>query len=408
MTDDLDYQLLDKELDKVKTRVFLSKNAGFLGPLMSSINFSWTADIKTACTNGISMYWNPHWFLKLPFETRVTVLLHELWHIALLHMLRCGSRDPKVWNWACDLVINNMLYSQGYTFDGTFPCLNDDIKRWKHPQGRSWGVHDLQAAAEEVYDAIYQMPSVSIDGEFLWGHEEMDPETKEMVGDETDLVEPEDESGLVEHSILSKVVGAAAAAELSGNAGDIPGEIETTLKRFLQPKLPWNVLLNRFFESLGEFDYTWARPNRRYSDIYLPSLQEDTGALDHLMYFLDVSGSVSDGEVIRFNSEVKYIKETYNPKRFTLVLFDTIIQKVIEFYENDPFEEIVIVGRGGTSLVCVRDYMIEHKPTAAVIFSDLQCTPMQPLPFEIPTIWVGVNARADSEVHFGKLIHIRE
>ena len=98
---DLNYQLLDKELDKVKTKVFLGSNAAFLGPLMCSVNFLWTEDIMTAQTNGISLYWNPHWFLKLPFDTRVTVLLHELWHIALLHMLRRGTRDPEIWNYAC-------------------------------------------------------------------------------------------------------------------------------------------------------------------------------------------------------------------------------------------------------------------------------------------------------------------
>ena len=98
---DLNYQLLDKELDKVKTKVFLGSNAAFLGPLMCSVNFLWTEDIKTAQTNGISLYWNPHWFLKLPFDTRVSVLLHELWHIALLHMLRRGTRDPEIWNYAC-------------------------------------------------------------------------------------------------------------------------------------------------------------------------------------------------------------------------------------------------------------------------------------------------------------------
>ena len=81
MQSELNYQVLDKELDKVKTKVFLTKNAGFLGPLLCSVNFLWTEDIKTAQTNGISLYWNPHWFMKLPFDTRVTVLLHELWHI---------------------------------------------------------------------------------------------------------------------------------------------------------------------------------------------------------------------------------------------------------------------------------------------------------------------------------------
>ena len=392
---DLNYQLLDKELDKVKTKVFLGSNAAFLGPLMCSVNFLWTEDIKTAQTNGISLYWNPHWFLKLPFDTRVSVLLHELWHIALLHMLRRGTRDPEIWNYACDICINNMLKSQGYTFEGTNPWIDS-----------AYGTQ----SAEEVYDGLYQMPNLSIYGEFLWGHTELDEEGQ-LTGDRADILEPEEGEGTRQHGIINKVVQAATAAKLSGGGETgLPDEIETMLKRFLQPKLPWEQLLQQFFQALTGQDYSWARPNRRYRDMYLPSLQEDESGLEHLIYYLDVSGSVSDGEVVRFNSEVKYIKETFNPYRLTLVLFDDRIQREYDFYEEDKFDEVVIVGRGGTNLAPVREHMLEHRPTAAVIFSDLCCAPMEPLPpgITIPTIWVGVNARPDSKVHFGKLIRIKE
>lgn len=393
---ELNYQLLDKEMDKVKTKVFLGTNAAFLGPLMCSVNFLWTEDIKTAQTNGISLYWNPHWFLKLPFDTRITVLLHELWHIALLHMIRRGTRDPKIWNYACDIAINNMLKAQGYSFAGTRPWLDS-----------KYGEDN----AELIYDALYQMPDLSVLGDFVWGHEDYNPATGEMEGDEEDILEPDEEDGISEHDIINKVVGASSAAKLSGHGEDgLPSEVETMLKRFLQPKLPWDVMLAQFFMALTGQDYSWARPNRRYRDMYLPSLHEDESGLEHLIYYLDVSGSVSDGEVVRFNSEVKYIKETFNPHRLTLVLFDDTIQREYDFYEEDEFDEVVIVGRGGTNLAPVREHMLEHRPTAAVIFSDLCCAPMEPLPagIDIPTIWIGVNARPDSEVYFGKLTHIRE
>jgi predicted metal-dependent peptidase len=392
MTEELDYQVLDKEMDRVKTKVFLGSNAAFLGPLMCSVNFLWTEDIKTAQTNGISLYWNPHWFLKLPFDTRITVLLHELWHIALLHMIRRGSRDLEIWNYACDININNMLKAQGYSFAGTSPWID-----------ASYG----EQPTEEIYDSLYSMPDLSVLGDYVWGSEGWDEE-----GDKGDIVEPEEGEGdVAEHTIINKVVQASTAAKMSGAGDDgLPSEIDTMLKRFLQPKLPWELLLRQFFQALTGQDYSWSRPNRRYRDMYLPSLMEDESGLEHLIYYLDVSGSVSDGEVVRFNSEVKFIKETFNPHRLTLVLFDHQIQREYDFYEDDPFEEIVIVGRGGTDLGPVREHMLEHRPTAAVVFSDMCCAPMQPLPpgIDIPTIWVGVNAGNETQVHFGKLVHIKE
>lgn len=385
---ELDYQLLEKELDRVKTRVFLGSNAAFLGPLMCSITFTWSEEIPTAATNGNTMFWNPHWFLELPPETRVTVLLHELWHIALLHMIRRGSRDPRIWNYACDIAINNMLDLQGHSFEGTSPWLNHD-----------YGT----LSGEEIYDLLIQQPELKITGT-VWTDEESDDEYA------SDLLEPEEgEGGVQEHAIINKVVQASTAATMAG-AGNVPGEVETLLKRFLAPKLPWKTLLQQFFQSLTGHDYSWARPNRRYRDMYLPSLQQDNEGLEHLIYYLDVSGSVSNAEVIRFNSEVKYIKETFNPARLTLVLFDTCIQREYEFYEDDDFNEVVIVGRGGTSLSPVREHMLQHRPTAAIIFSDLYCRPMEPLPagIHIPTIWVAVNSYESVQVPFGKLIHIKE
>jgi hypothetical protein len=93
----------------------------------------------------------------------------------------------------------------------------------------------------------------------------------------------------------------------------------------------------------------------------------------------------------------------------TFAQFDTMIQKVDVFMKDDPFEEVKIVGRGGTSLVCVRDYIIKENPTAVVIFSDLDCTPMEPLPqgLDIPIIWVALNNK-DAKVPCGQLVHLHE
>ena len=119
-----------------------------------------------------------------------------------------------------------------------------------------------------------------------------------------------------------------------------------------------------------------------------------------------MSGSISDHDVKRFNSEVKYVKEQFNPKKMTLVQFDHGLrdEKVIE--EDDAFDKVVVIGRGGTCLVEVREHMIKHNPTAAIIFTDLGVAPMEPLPTPIPIIWAVTGNYGD--VLFGKLIRIPE
>ena len=122
---ELDQAALQRALDITKSTVFLKSNAAFLGSLMCSLEFIWDETIETAQTDGVHLWWNPHWFLSLPPRTRETVLVHELWHPGKLHDLRRGSRDPKIWNYACDIRINNDLEKEGYSFDQVEWCWKD-------------------------------------------------------------------------------------------------------------------------------------------------------------------------------------------------------------------------------------------------------------------------------------------
>jgi predicted metal-dependent peptidase len=207
---------------------------------------------------------------------------------------------------------------------------------------------------------------------------------------------------------VNNVVKAIHQAKISGQPGSIPGDIEKIVKQFLAPVVPWETVLHQFFRDLLDEDYSWRRPNRRHdpSVLYLPSKITDDGRLEHLAYYWDVSGSISDKDEVRFNSEVKHIWDYYQPKKLTLVQFDTRITKIDVFNEGDTFEGVKIVGKGGTDLRPVREHIMEHRPTAAIIFSDLFVEPMQSLDRGIPIIWVVVN-NPSATVPFGKLLHIK-
>lgn len=375
-----DIHKISKELDRTKSAVFLDKkNAAFLGSLMCSLNFVWSRSIPTAATNAVYFWWNPEWFMSLDPEVRKTVLMHELWHVARLHMIRAESRNVRVWNYACDIRINNDLEKEGASFHGVEDC-------WKDQTYDANGI----MAEEDIYDLLIQ--------------NQMDPQGGSWTaGDDGDMIPLSNQDM---QTAVNSVVQAIHQAKLAGQAGNLPGGIEQIIKQFLEPIIPWQTLLMQFFTDMLDEDYSWKRPNRRYSDMYLPSKFTDDGRLEHLIYFLDVSGSITDTDLLRFNSEVKYIQEVLKPQKLTLVQFDTEIQQVKEFKEEDTFDEIHIIGRGGTSLVCVREYIQEHQPTAAIIFSDLECAPMQPLDIDVPVIWVSIR-NTNIPVPFGKIIHIK-
>lgn len=382
---------LQKDLDRVKSKVFIGNNSAFLGPLMCSMEFHWDTSFPTAATDGLKIWWNPDWFRSLKPESRATVLVHELWHPARMHMHRRGDRDPKIWNYACDIRINNDLENERndagkplYSFEGLEWC---------------WKDHSFDANGRASEEAIYE--ELLKRGQQPKGHT-WNSQAPDSPGDMLPAT-----SAQVREQVAA-VISAAHQARLSGKPGDIPGEIEEVIKEFLKPVVPWERKLMKFFTDLLEDHHTWSRPNRRHlhTGLYLPSRFTDDGRLAHLRYYLDTSGSIMTKDIVRFNSEVKYVWDTLKPERMTLVQFDTRITKVTEFNEGDTFEEIEVKGRGGTSLREVREDMIKEMPTAAIIFSDLECAPMEALPFDIPTLWVCIRNR-NIAVPFGDLIHIR-
>lgn len=362
-------QELEKALDKVKSQVFLGNNASFLACIMCSLQFIWDTDVPTASVDGIVLRWNPTWFESLPVDTRKTVLLHELWHVARLHMIRRNNRDPEIWNDACDYVINNSLVADKYSFNGVVPLIDSKFD----------GLSE-----EEVYSLIYQSKD------------------KQPNSFGNDLSESTSQQN---QQITSIVVKAIQTAKLLNQGSTSIATIEEMVSKLMKPVIPWQTLLYRFFDSLVSEDTSWKRPNRRYQDMYMPSRCANDSYLKNLNYYFDVSGSVTSDEVARFNTEVKYIKETFNPEKLSIIQFDVKIQDVLIVNSEDDFDRIKVVGRGGTRLNPVREHIIDTKPTAAIIFSDLCCVPMQPLNLTIPIIWV-VIANPSVTPTFGTTIHI--
>lgn len=373
-------QDLSRELDRVFAKVFSGANSAFLGSLICSMNVVWSNEIETACTNGETIKWNPEFFKRCSENLRVFTLVHELWHPGRLHFLRRGNRDPELWNIAADHEINLAMVEDGFNADG-FPMYAD--KRFKG------------MAAEQIYDILQQENQTA------------NPNIPQDMEEPPDEPEDKEKAEQIRNTVVQNVMRAVHAATQANQAGKLPGAITETLKAYMKPVVPWETVLHQFMEDLLEEDFTWERPDRRHEEFYLPSMFTDEGQLQRLNYYFDVSGSVNRKQVERFNSEVAFIKDRYNPAELCLVQFDTRIQKETLITDRQQFDELEIHGRGGTCLECVRQHIDEQKPTAAIIFTDLYCEPMAPLQHNIPVIWIVIGHRG-APVPFGKVIYIDE
>ena len=368
---------LDPMMNKTKGNLFYKKGSGFLGPLICNISHTWDETIPTAQTDGFRITWNPAFYESLDLDSRIFVLAHEAYHIGMLHVIRRGVRDPKRWNQAADYVVNGILINDG--FKCNVPHLYD-----KKYDGKS---------VEEVYDLLKDVPLPKLPMGGLEPNDVIEP-----TGDKAAVAE-------AHHDIVQKVLAASAQARIGNNAGDIPGETKLAIDKFLRVVLPWEAILQNFFTAICDNTRSYQRPSRRYHDPLLPGRTGQNG-LEHLIYFLDISGSISDKEIVRFNTEVKYIKDTFNPVKLTLVTFDTKIHDVYVFDKHDTFDKIEVIGRGGTDLREVVKFANKEMPTAVVVFSDM-CVTIPTEQIKSPVIWVCVN-NPRITVPYGKLIYLNE
>lgn len=371
MSQNYDLAQVNKLLDKTKASLFLGSNAAFYGSLMCQLNFIWDEDVEVAATDHISIYFNPHVFIALKPETRKFILLHELNHVSRLHAIRLENREAELFNIACDFVINNSLLEDGYT--------NDDCPGFADPAYSGW-------SEEQVYKELLKTP-FKVPPNYV-------PDLKPCI------------DGSKKQEIIQIVANAVMITKNS--TGFTTQEFATTediLNTFLAPVINWAEQLYRFFEEKVIIDTNWSRPNRRFQDMYLPSNKVNSQDIDTLTYFVDVSGSVSDYDVQRFNSELKYVKDTFNVGEICICQFDTRITSKVILQEEDDLTQVITVGRGGTDLACVHHYMEKHKPKSVIIFSDLDCDEMPSLSY-LPNLLYVITCNPGATVKYGHIIHI--
>ena len=95
--------------------------------------------VRTACTDGNSVYFDIAFLSSLSSDERIFVLAHEVWHAVLLHLTRRGTRNPELFNIATDKEVNYLLKE-----DGLIPP-----KDLCFPEG-----DEIGKCAEEIYEML--------------------------------------------------------------------------------------------------------------------------------------------------------------------------------------------------------------------------------------------------------------
>ena len=346
-------------------------------------------------TDGERLVWNAKGVDKLSESELKTVLAHESLHCALLHPLRRGDRDMRDWNIACDHAVNNILEQS-----------NEEARAKQRAEPFPWpkleGIPKDPAyrgkAAEEIYYHVEQQPGQDADGAGSG-----QGQASGQPGGLGDVLDgPADEAGQQEQEAKWKCA-LVQAAQMAKGRGQLPAALARLVEELVNPPTPWEELLRSFVRQNCKDDYSWTRPNPRYSasGFILPSLHSQR--LGRIAVAIDTSGSIDADLVNRFLSELEVLMHECRPSSVTLIDCDADIHSVRELEPTDSLPRD-FAGGGGTDFRPVFELLDQQEPPVCLIYlTDLDGTFPDTEP-GYPVLW-GVYGTTN-EAPFGQTIQL--
>lgn len=401
---------IETKLSAARTRLILDKP--FLGALVLRLPMvmgepSWC---RTTATDARSFYYNANFIDNLTLEETQFVLAHEALHCALSHFARRNHRIKMRWDLACDYAINPLL-------------IKDGLK----PPPNSMYMKEFEGmTAEEIYPLIDENSTDKPLDDHLYDDESKDGDNDTGKSDTPPPPDMAGGNGNPDQSNVSKTEGAvqppplskaeqdtltvqwqqrmAGAAQQAMQAGKLGGDMARMVDHLLQPQLPWRMLLAKYMNFVARDDYSYTRPSSRRGDpaIYpgIRSSQAD------IIVAVDTSGSISDGEVEEFVSEINAIKGQIRA-RITLLACDSVLAEACP-WTYEAWDEFImpskIKGGGGTSFIPVFEWAEKQDslPGILVYFTDAEgdFPKQEPL---CPTIWL---VKGKAKVPWGQRIQL--
>lgn len=364
------------EMERVKNcRTRLLLDSPFFGTLALRMELIEDPQAETMVTNGKVIKVNPAWSGGLTEAEIQGVLAHEVLHVANGHCWRRGDRDSEAWNVATDKAINGLLVSAGFTL----------------PKDALPG---MEGSAEELYQRQGEQGQKDRQGNKQGEKGQKDPGGCGAVEDA-----PDDDKSLQQ----DWKVAVKAAAEVARRQGELPAGLDRQIKEFIEPSVPWFVLLRDFVERTARNDYSWQVPNRRHlgRGIILPGLVSEE--LPAVVIAIDTSASISADVLSQFCEETSAVLGAYDTT-LHVICCDAKVQSYQEMTRADLPLNIKPKGGGGTSFVPVFEFVEQNGITSAclIYLTDLEGRfPQAP---EYPVLWVCYGTR--TTVPFGTVIKL--
>ena len=372
-----------------------------------NINFYWTTAIPTACAGHGFIFFNPTWWDKMVHEERKTVIAHEIWHLISNHLERGRDKDPESYNIAGDYVINLTCHDEGF-----ISTLNNQDKPNTDFGGAGMLIDEKfrGKGTDAIYAIVHADRKKNPSSHGSSGAPSVD-QIEELVqqaleGTGKDLQQQAEEHEQDRQKAVEAGMGAGTNQDILRTEG---------LKIYIQKATYEEIFEKYLTDPLTGGKRTYMRPSRRQTKdgLRLKGKYPKRGRknrLTHLVYALDVSGSITAHQKKQFLASAKTLKEKLNPQLMTVILWDDGIRFEKTFREDELLDNIHVMSGGGTDLRPVYKRVQQLMPEALVIFTDLAVN-IPPKP-DWETIWfvpsMGIGDYYLNAVTYGDIYLIPE
>jgi predicted metal-dependent peptidase len=282
---------LDPETERLVSAALLRlrMRAPFFATLALFARVEASDQIDSAATDGRNVFLNPGFFQSLSPPQQDQLLLHQVLHAALLHVTRRGGRDQRLWNVACDIVVNGLIAgTEGFQL----------------PSGALRDQRREQLSVEEVYELLLldPLPPASVSMDLL---DRPEAGASEEGGGERDSIATARDARLEAH--WRDAHQHAGIIALAVAQGKLPAGLARELGMLSPARLDWHAHLWRYI-ILTPSDFQGFDRRFIHQRLYLEALESESV---RVYVAVDTSGSVDDRQIRALVGEVQGILSAY-------------------------------------------------------------------------------------------------
>ena len=435
----LDLKKKSREILSICRSRLLSKYP-FIGSIALRMDIIHIRDVRvrTACTDGNAIYFDIAFLSSLSSDEQLFVYAHEVWHAVMMHLIRCGTRNPGIFNIAADKEVNAMLVKDGLIppKDLLFPTEEEKdlcaeeiyellIKNMTQNASNTFSSNTNNANSSNDNNSGNGNNDGKLSGQFdkhIYDNSAECDDVKALadsgitdqygkVGVDSDF-QPKISKDFAEKMRETIVSEVHRYEKMRGTA---PSHLKDLVKKITSAEVPWQEVLSQFVTRCYNTGLkTWIPPNRRHvhNNLYLPRRQ---GERIKLACIIDTSGSTYDDRG-KFLSELHSLIKSFGAFDLWIIECDAEVGSIKHYTQDDNLDqeidndEYAMTGGGGTAMLpgfqAVLDEQMEVD--AILVLTDGYIDNIPTNPTDLPTLWVISKTGTEDFCDWGQKIRLRQ